>query len=86
MIGIALATIAGGIIALAFHFLFGWWRASNAQLGQPTPTSARVVSDKLEKAQKEAEAKADADVEAVRRKTAGELVDAANALLAKGRK
>lgn len=85
MIAMALATIAGGAIALALNFALGWWRSSNQKLGSPTPTSARVVSEKLEQAEKEANAKVDADIAAGRRKTAGQILEEANATREQGR-
>lgn len=77
--------LIGSAITLLGYFLFDRWRAGTRALGSPTPTSARVMNDKLDAAAKEATDATNAEVRNVRQLTALELLELAKAKREKGR-
>lgn len=79
------SVVAGCAIALLGYAWIAWWKRSTSTLGQPTPTSARVVSEKLDQATREANAIADAEIASTRQLSPTQLLDRANALREKGR-
>lgn len=77
--------LVGCALTMIFYVLFDRWRSGTRALGSPTPTSARVVTDKLDAATKEATAGTDSEVQQVRKLTAVELLELAKSKREKGR-
>lgn len=80
-----LAMLVGCALTMLCYVLFDRWRAGTRALGSPTPTSARVINDKLDAASKEATVETDTEVRNVRQLTALELLELAKAKREKGR-